>query len=133
MPRPLKPRKRGKPRQEAKPDPELIGALSLAGVPRERIAQLVGLSLATLDRRYRGHLKAGPKLPVQRVAGLVQRLVALAEGAATPQDIGPVLAVVRLLAPLHLPELAKSWSKEDAAPDLPPVQPEQGHEEPGDG
>lgn len=127
MPRPLKPRKRGQPRQQADPEPELVEALSLAGLPRGRIAELLGLSVAVLDLRYAGHLRAGPKMPTARVATLLRKLIQIAEGA---KNIPNLIAVIRLLAPLHLPELAKSWAEKQAVGDLPPVAPELGHDEP---
>lgn len=132
MPRQSKPRKVGRPRKEAEVSPELVEALSLAGIPRKRIAELVGLSEIGLVRKFGGTMKRGPKVGAARVAVILERAVMLAERAATPFDIPAVLAVVKLLAPLHLPELAKSWQPpKEADDDLPPVSPSIGYKPEG--
>lgn len=130
MPRPLKPRKRGHPPSAPSIDPEVVEALSLAGVRRERIAELLGLSVRTLERRFTGVMKRGPKMPAARVAALVRRAVELAEASG---DVADVVSVIRLLGGLHLAELAASWQpKKDTGSDLPPIQPELGYAEPPD-
>ena len=107
--------------------PELVEALSLAGIPRKRIAELVGLSEIGLARKFGGIMKRGPKVAPARVAELLAKAVRLAEGAFLPDHIPAVLAVVKILAPLHLPELAKSWQPpKEADDDLPPVSPSIG-------
>lgn len=111
-------------------DPEVVEALSLAGVRRERIAELLGLSTRTLSRRYPDAMKPGPKMPVARVAALVRRAVELAEASG---EVADVVSVIKLLGGLHLAELAASWQpKKDTGTDLPPIQPELGYAEPPD-
>lgn len=123
MPRPLKPRKTGKPPLAPRPARELLEALSLAGLARPRIAELLGVSVGWLDDHYHGSLKSGPKMPAARVAKLITRLVELAEEAQDVADIPHVLAVVRLLAGLHLPELhaAQATPKPVEPPGVPPL------------
>jgi hypothetical protein len=114
----------------ANPKPELVEALSLAGVPRPRLAALLGISVAVLDRTYSGHLKSGPKIPAARVAMLVRNLLEIAAQAQVTDEIPALIAAIKLLAPLHLPELAKSWQPpKESGDQLPPVNPEIGHDD----
>jgi len=128
VPRALKPRKRGQPAHVPTVAPEVIEALSVAGIPASRMAVLFGLSEKTIQRRYAGALKPGPKMPAARLAGLVEKLVHLAEQAELTEEIPHVATVVKLLGGLHLPELAASWQpkKTDDGNEL-PLQPEIGH------
>ena len=94
--------------------------MSLAGVPRTRIAQLIGLPLETFEKRFAGHLKGGRKIPAARVAALVEKLVRTAERAKlNPDNIPNILAVVKFLAPLHLEELHKAHQPAEKTPDVP--------------
>lgn len=120
MPRKAKGNPVGRPRAIAHPSPDLVRALSLGGIPRGRIAELLGLGLEVFEKRYAGHLKGGPKMPSARIANLVDKLVRMAERAKIkPEHIPAVLAVVKFLAPLHLSELHKS-TQGDVAPAGPP-------------
>ena len=63
------------------------------------------------------------------MSALVQKLLDLAAMAYEPEHIPHVIAVVRLLGPLHLPDLARSWQPpKESDDDLPPLQPILGHD-----
>ena len=133
MPRPLKKRPRGVEAKRADISPELIEALSLAGVPCPRIGEMLGLSERTISRRFGGHMKHGPKIPAVQVAGMVAKLIELAGMAATPEHIPHVVAALKILGPLHLHELARSWQPaKESDGDLPPISPTIGYSGPPD-
>jgi hypothetical protein len=111
--------------------PEAVRALALAGVTQPRVAQMLGLSVDTLQRRFpKCWPRRGPSPLAADTADIFRRMLDNAKASDRVGDQRLALEIVARLAGEDFAPLAKAIAPpKDDASDLPPVQPEIGHDE----
>lgn len=105
--------------------------MALAGVTQARVAEMLGLSVATVKIRFPDCWpRRGPSPLAKRVAAIFKRMMDNAEASDRVQDQRVAMEVAARLAGADFAPLAKAMDKpERDTSDLPPVQPGLGYDE----